>query len=114
MACLAAAAALMMVALDRGITHSWLLHLGWSYNGGAEGASLLLGTVAGSMIAIAGTVFLTLVALSLASSQLGPRLRGHADLIIRGAREGVPEPDDVLAVEARFQVAAQSLGDPPG
>ena len=75
MACLAVALALSAVELDRAVADDWLQRLGWSYSGGAEGASLLLGTVAGSMIAIAGTVFsMTLVALSLASSQLGPRL----------------------------------------
>jgi uncharacterized membrane protein len=75
MAFLAVAAASASVAID----HAWgdrlLGGLSWIYGGGAEGASLLLGTVAGSMISIAGTVFsMTLVALSLASSQLGPRL----------------------------------------
>ena len=61
--------------LDKAIDEGWMQRLGWIYSGGAEGAGLLLGTVAGSMIAIAGTVFsMTLVALSLASSQLGPRL----------------------------------------
>ena len=75
MACLAATLAVGAVELDRAVAEDWLQRLGWSYSGGAEGASLLLGTVAGSMIAIAGTVFsMTLVALSLASSQLGPRL----------------------------------------
>ncbi|MFL1492086.1 DUF2254 domain-containing protein [Pseudomonas antarctica] len=75
MTSLAVALALCAVALDRTLTNDWLQLLGLSYSGGAEGASLLLGTVAGSMIAIAGTVFsMTLVALSLASSQLGPRL----------------------------------------
>ena len=75
MACLAAVLAVCAVELDKAVTEDWLQRLGWSYSGGAEGASLLLGTVAGSMIAIAGTVFsMTLVALSLASSQLGPRL----------------------------------------
>ncbi|WP_079200927.1 DUF2254 domain-containing protein [Pseudomonas sp. CC6-YY-74] len=75
MACLAVALAFCAVELDKAVTDDWLQFLGWSYSGGAEGASLLLGTVAGSMIAIAGTVFsMTLVALSLASSQLGPRL----------------------------------------
>ena len=75
MACLAVALALSAVTLDRAVADDWLQSLGLSYSGGAEGASLLLGTVAGSMIAIAGTVFsMTLVALSLASSQLGPRL----------------------------------------
>ena len=63
------------MAVDEHATNEWLVGLGWSYGGGAEGASLLLSTVAGSMIAIAGTVFsMTLVVLSLASSQLGPRL----------------------------------------
>ena len=75
MACLAMALSVAVVALDKAVGDDWLARLGWSYSGGAEGASLLLGTVAGSMIAIAGTVFsMTLVALSLASSQLGPRL----------------------------------------
>lgn len=75
MACLAVALALGTVELDKTFADDWLKRLGLSYSGGAEGASLLLGTVAGSMIAIAGTVFsMTLVALSLASSQLGPRL----------------------------------------
>ncbi|MBC7733926.1 MAG: DUF2254 domain-containing protein [Bacteriovorax sp.] len=75
MACLAAALAIGAVALDKAVTVKWLDSPDWIYSGGAEGASLLLGTVAGSMIAIAGTVFsMTLVALSLASSQLGPRL----------------------------------------
>lgn len=75
MACLAAALAFGAVAVDEHATNEWLVGLGWSYGGGAEGASLLLSTVAASMIAIAGTVFsMTLVVLSLASSQLGPRL----------------------------------------
>jgi uncharacterized membrane protein len=66
---------LSAVALDKAVTDDWLQRLDWSYSGDAEGASLLLSTVAGSMIAIAGTVFsMTLVALSLSSSQLGPRL----------------------------------------
>ncbi len=75
MACVAAALAVSAVELDQAVADEWLQRIGWSYSGGAAGASLLLGTVAGSMIAIAGTVFsMTLVALSLASSQLGPRL----------------------------------------
>jgi uncharacterized membrane protein len=64
--------------------------VGWSYTGGAEGASLSLGTGAGSTIAIAGTVFsMTLVALSLAPTQLCPRLlrnlmRDTADQVVLG------------------------------
>lgn len=49
--------------------------LGWTFSGGAEGASAVLKTIAGSMITIAGVVFsITLVALSLVTSQLGSRL----------------------------------------
>ena len=71
----AIALAFTTVALDELVTDQWLQALGWAYGGGAEGASLVLGTIAGSMITIAGVVFsMTLVALSLASSQLGPRL----------------------------------------
>lgn len=45
------------------------------YSGDIEGARLVLSTVAGSMITVAGVTFsVTMVALSLASSQLGPRL----------------------------------------
>ena len=69
------ALAFATVALDEAVTDEWLQAQSWAYTGGAEGASLVLGTVAGSMITIAGVVFsMTLVALSLASSQLGPRL----------------------------------------
>lgn len=75
MALAAVASAFGTVTLDERMTAEWLSHLGWRYTGGAEGASLMLSTLAGSMIAIAGTVFsLTLVALSLASTQLGPGL----------------------------------------
>lgn len=45
------------------------------YPGDREGAMTLLSTVAGSMITVAGVTFsVTVVALSLASSQFGPRL----------------------------------------
>ena len=75
MACGAVALALATVALDGSVTDDWLQTLAWVYTGGAEGASAVLETIAGSMITIAGVVFsLTLVALSLASSQFGPRL----------------------------------------
>ena len=48
----------------------------WSiYQGDLDGARLLLSTVAGSMITVAGVSFsITMVALSLASNQFGPRL----------------------------------------
>lgn len=63
------------VALDERVTDWLSATWGVAFNGGAEGASSMLGTIAGSMITLAGVVFsMTLVALSLASSQLGPRL----------------------------------------
>lgn len=75
MACGAALLALISIALDKTVTDQWLRAIGWVYSGGAEGASAVLGTIAGSMITIAGVVFsMTLIALSLASSQLGPRM----------------------------------------
>ncbi len=47
----------------------------WLYAGGAEGTRTLLSTIAGSMITIAGVTFsITIVALTLAASQFGPRL----------------------------------------
>lgn len=51
------------------------LGVAWLFGLGAEGARSLLATIAGSMISIAATVFsITIVALSLAAGQLGPRL----------------------------------------
>ncbi len=47
----------------------------WIYSGGSDGAKTLLSTVAGSVITVAGVVFsITIVALTQASSQFGPRL----------------------------------------
>lgn len=75
MAGVAAALALVGITVDDPVTEWLVLNLGWTFTGGAEGASAVLGIIAGSMITIAGVVFsMTLVALSLASSQLGPRL----------------------------------------
>ncbi|MEJ7758178.1 MAG: DUF2254 domain-containing protein [Gemmatimonadaceae bacterium] len=75
MAGAAVALANATVALDRAATADWVSAQSWAYSGSAEGATAVLGTIASSMIAIAGVVFsMTLVALSLASSQLGPRL----------------------------------------
>ena len=56
-------------------TASDALGVEWLFGLGAEGARSLLATIAGSMISIAATVFsITIVALSLAAGQLGPRL----------------------------------------
>jgi uncharacterized membrane protein len=49
--------------------------LPWVYSGDLAGARTLLSTIAGSMISVTGVVFsITIVALTLASSQFGPRL----------------------------------------
>ncbi len=75
MAGVAVVLALVSVAVDEPVKEWLALKLGWTFNSGAEGASAVLGIIAGSMITIAGVVFsMTLVALSLTSSQLGPRL----------------------------------------
>lgn len=67
--------AFVTAAFDSRVT-DWLRRtLGWTFVEGAAGASTVMGTIAGSMITIAGVVFsMTLVALSLASSQFGPRM----------------------------------------
>jgi uncharacterized membrane protein len=75
MACLSVALAFITVAIDVRMTGGWLQSMSLTYTGGAEGASGVLETIAGSMMTIAGVVFsMTLVALTLASSQFGPRL----------------------------------------
>ncbi len=51
--------------------------LRWTYGGGDSGARILLGAIASSSITVAGTLFsITIAALSLASTQMGPRLLG--------------------------------------
>lgn len=58
----------------RGFSPDWI-PAAVVYGGGETGARTLLGAVASSSIAVAGTIFsVTLAALSLASNQLGPRL----------------------------------------
>jgi uncharacterized membrane protein len=77
-ALLAAAAILLSFAttaidkafLYRESARQWLI-----YSGGPDGARTVLSVIAGSMITVAGVVFsITIVVLSLASSQFGPRL----------------------------------------
>ena len=64
-----------IVTVDETFNDEVLQALGWVWSGGPEGAREVLATIASSMIGIAGVTFsITLVALSLASSQFGPRL----------------------------------------
>lgn len=75
MAATAVAAALGTIRLDQVMEAPWVTNIGFVYTGGAEGARSLLSTVASSMITVAGVVFsITIVALSLAATQFGPRL----------------------------------------
>lgn len=71
----AAAIAVAAVALDRRLGAEVVDEMGWIFSGGSEGARAVLQVVAGSVMSTAGIVFsITIAALSLASSQLGPRL----------------------------------------
>jgi uncharacterized membrane protein len=70
--CLSLALIYVDVLLDK---TGWIDSLNRFYPSKPEGARALLSTVAGSMITVAGVVFsITMVALTLASSQFGPRL----------------------------------------
>ena len=76
---LLAAAAILLSFLTTAIDKSFLYHESaqrwWLYSGGPDGARAVLSVIAGSMITVAGVVFsITIVVLSLASSQFGPRL----------------------------------------
>ena len=67
--------ALVMVKIDEFIVYDELSGLDFLYLNQPDGARSLLSTVAGSMIGVAGVSFsITMVVLSLASSQFGPRL----------------------------------------
>ena len=75
MALTALALSVGMIQLDRTLTPKLLGTLSWVYTGGPEGARAVLSTIAGSMITVAGVTFsITIVALTLASQQFGPRL----------------------------------------
>ncbi len=64
-----------MVWLDVRLGTSWLKGVSWYQQIQADGAREVLSTIAGSMITVAGVVFsITIVALSYASSQYGPRV----------------------------------------
>ncbi len=71
----AAALSFLTVHIDTQINAKWARAAGWIWAGGPEGARSVLATIAGSTITVAGVVFsITIVALTLASSQFGPRL----------------------------------------
>lgn len=68
----------LTLTLDQRGTEEWLGEIAFVYLNQAGGARDLLSTIAGSMMNVAGVVFsLTIVALTLASQQFGPRLMGN-------------------------------------
>lgn len=75
MALVAVLLALVMIDVDQALTAKFLDQLSWVYTGGPEGARAVLSTIAASMINVTGVTFsITIVALTLASQQFGPRL----------------------------------------
>lgn len=71
----AGALAIFLVKFDLANGQSRLIDLSWFSLTGAAGARSILSTVASSMITVTGIVFsITIVTLSLASQQFGPRL----------------------------------------
>lgn len=64
-----------LLELDRAEQEGLVERLRWVYGGGSDGAREVLSVIVGSMITVAGVVFsITMVALTLASSQFGPRV----------------------------------------
>ncbi|UTV30620.1 DUF2254 domain-containing protein [Photobacterium atrarenae] len=72
---IAIGAAHSLIVFDQLIELALIRQFSFLYFGGPEGARVILSTLAGSMVTVAGVVFsITIVALTLASSQFGPRL----------------------------------------
>lgn len=71
----ASALSFLTVHIDTLVNAKWARTTGWIWAGSAEGARNVLATIAGSSITVAGVIFsITIVSLTLASSQFGPRL----------------------------------------
>lgn len=83
----AIALSLIVIEADRRVGEDVI---SWIWTGNPEGARAVLSTIASSMITVAGVVFsITIVALTLASSQFGPRLlrsfmRDRSDQFVLG------------------------------
>jgi uncharacterized membrane protein len=75
MAVAAIVLSIITTAIDREILYQKDIQQWWLYSGGPDGARTVLSVIASSMITVAGVVFsITIVVLTLASSQFGPRL----------------------------------------
>lgn len=103
--------AVLMVWADGTETVRQLAALGVLYDGGPNGATILLSTIAGSLISVAGTTYaVTIAVLTFASSQFGPRLlrnflRDRANQLVLGA---------YVATFVYSLVVLRSIGDPGG
>lgn len=72
---LLAVAAMLLCELALQLDERWSELARWGYSGEAEGARSVLSVIASSMIGVAGVIFsITVVSLTMAASQLGPRL----------------------------------------
>lgn len=70
--------ALVTAHIDRIYDYGFFRDLGWFYSNSPESARVILSTIAGSMITVAGVTFsMTMVAVSSAAAQYGPRLIGN-------------------------------------
>lgn len=75
MAAIAAVLSVVMVSVDRWLGTEWMEALSWTHANDPDGARLLLSTIAGSMIGVAGVTFsITIAAVAFASGQFGPRI----------------------------------------
>lgn len=70
--------AMFTAYIDRTFDYTMFRKLGWFYSNTPDSARVILSTIAGSMITVAGVTFsMTMVAVSSAASQYGPRLIGN-------------------------------------
>lgn len=69
---------LLTTEIDSQVGADWLRDVGWLYFSHTDGARAVLSTIAGSMIGVAGVTFsMTIVSVSFAGAQFGPRLIGN-------------------------------------
>lgn len=91
MSVMAAGLAFLAIDLDGRLASELPADAWWIYGGGAEGARAVLAAIISSMISVTSVVFsITIVALTLASGQFGPRLlrnfmRDRANQVVLGA-----------------------------
>lgn len=125
--------AIAMQAVDRHWGHKWIRDLGLVSVAHGAGARSVLSTVAASMISVAGVTFsMTLVSVSFAAAQYGPRLIGnfmrdrgnqitlgtfvstfvYALLVLRNTHDGTGDASEVphVSVLVALALAMLSIG----